>query len=211
MSMKIYGFGPSRSFRVLWAAEEAGIDYEYIEMKFGSAEKNGNYNKDYLKLNPQGKVPSIVDGDFVLTESAAIVNYIARKANNGLIPQDNPQAIAQYDEVCYFILAELEQPLWNQGKHTFALPEEYRVEQLKEKTTAYEFDKAQKTLSKIIEGRKFVAGDQFTMADVLFSQTVSWAKAFKFDVHADLLARSKGLIQRPAFIRAKEVIEAHAN
>ena len=56
--MKLYGMGKSRSFRALWALEEAGIDYEYIEVEFGGRGENGTASDEYQKLNTQGKVPS---------------------------------------------------------------------------------------------------------------------------------------------------------
>jgi len=72
--LKLYGFGPSRSFRALWALEEAGLDFEHIETvlrKDGSL-PNSAKHPSYLALNAQGKVPTLVDGDKVLTESIAM-------------------------------------------------------------------------------------------------------------------------------------------
>jgi glutathione S-transferase len=205
VTMKIYGMGPSRSFRVLWAAEEAGIDYEYVEMKVGSTEAGGTQHPDYLALNIHGKVPCIVDDGFVLNESAAIVNYFARKSEKNLIPQD-PHLLARYDELCYFILCELEQPLWSVGKHKFALPEEYRVPELITKTTAYEFKKAQNMLLKLYSGQEFMVSDTFTMADVLVTHTVDWACAFKFTVAQELLEYASNIRSRDAYVKVQTAI-----
>ena len=76
MSLTLYGFGPSRSLRCLWALEESGLDFDYVELKFQSGESGGSQHPDYVVLNAQGKVPTLQHDDFVLTESAAIVNYI---------------------------------------------------------------------------------------------------------------------------------------
>ncbi|MEM8593326.1 MAG: glutathione S-transferase family protein, partial [Pseudomonadota bacterium] len=164
---------------------------------------NGTQSEMYLAINPQGKVPSMVDGDFVLTESAAIVNYIAHKNPSAqLIPEDGTKARARYDEMCYFIMTELEQPLWTAGKHKFALPEEVRVPAILDKTIAFEFAKAQKTLEVMLGDRPYAAGDVFTMADVLLYQTLEWAVAFKFQVTDALFARYQSYQDRDALKRA---------
>jgi len=95
-----------------------------------STDSNGAKSPEYLKLNPQGKVPSLKHDDFVLTESAAILNYIDALADGQFIPSA-AKARAKYDELAFFVLSELEQPLWTTGKHKFAIPEEHRVAQVR--------------------------------------------------------------------------------
>ena len=126
--LKLYGFGPSRSFRALWALEETGLAFEHIEaaLRKDATLENSAKHPNYLALNSQGKVPTLVDGDKVLTESVAIVNYIARLAPESKLIPTSVSELARYDELSCFILAELEQPLWSKGKHLFALPEEQR-------------------------------------------------------------------------------------
>lgn len=206
--MKIYGIGPSRSFRVLWAAEEAGVDYEYLELKFGSSEEGGARSAPYMGLNSQGKVPTLVDGDLTITESGAILNYLAHQNSGlGLIPKDGSNARAKYDEMCCFILTDLEQPLWTTGKHRFALPEEYRFSEIF-KTTAWEFKKSQKALKALMGDSMFALGEQFTMADVLLGHTINWAERFKFEVDEDLLAYKARMVERPSYIKAMAKLDA---
>lgn len=206
--MKIFGVGPSRSFRAVWAAFEAGADFEYVGLDFGSAETGGTHSDEYKYLNSQSKFPTLVDGDFVITESGAILNYLANSsATLDLKPQDGTNERAIYDQMCFFILTELEQPLWTTGKHRFALPEEYRVPQIMEKTTAFEFAKAQDALLQIKGDRKFAAGDSFTMADVLLGQTIAWAHNFKFEVDSGLLAYKDEMFSREACVKAKAAVK----
>jgi len=201
--MQLYGMGLSRSFRTLWAAEETGAVYDYIELEFGSSAENGALSTQYIKLNPQGKVPTLVDGGLVIGESAAILNYLAAKApQRKLMPADGTAERAKYDEMCFFILSELEQPLWTTGKHRFAIPEEYRVPELLSKTTAFEFAKAQSALLTLKGDREYAAGDHFTMADILLAQTVGWAQRFKFSVDDSLLEYKENMTKREAFARA---------
>jgi glutathione S-transferase len=210
MSDKItlYGLGPSRSFRVLWALEEMALDYDYVAMDFADQGESGRFGQHYAAMNSQGKVPTLVDGDLVLTESVAILNYLATKSNHlHLIPQHDSMLRAKYDEMCLFIVTELEQPLWTTGKHKFALPEEYRTPDIISKTVHFEFEKAQRTLIKLLGDRQFAVGDQFTMADILLAQTIGWAQRFNFEVLEHLAQYRTRICERQSFEKAMQVIE----
>jgi glutathione S-transferase len=84
--MKLYGFGPTRSLRALWGLKELEADFEFVPVNLAAGDHR---RPDFLRLNPAGKVPVLVDGDLVLTESAAIVMYLADKyPDKGLLPAD---------------------------------------------------------------------------------------------------------------------------
>lgn len=208
MSITIYGMGPSRSFRALWAAQEAEIDFEYISVDFGSKAEGGAQSDTYKKLNPQGKVPTLIHNDLVITESGAILNYLAHQAaDKSLMPADGSADRVRYDQMCFFVLTELEQPLWTTGKHRFAIPEQYRIPEIIEKTAPFEFAKAQDALLHLKADREFAIGDSFTMADILLAQTLAWAQNFKFQVNSDLLAYKDRMFAREACLRAKAQIK----
>ena len=198
MSITLYGLGPSRSFRCLWALEEAGLEHEFISLELSSTEKGGAKSPEYIKLNPQGKVPSLQHDDFVLTESAAILNYIDAISGNNFIPS-GAKARAQYDELAFFVLSELEQPLWTTGKHKFAIPEEHRVEQVLE-TAKWEFSKAVNALSTFISVDEFALNDRFTFADILIAQTFNWAERFGFEVDSQYLEYRDRMYARKAAV-----------
>jgi glutathione S-transferase len=90
--LKVYGFarvnrgahGKTRDLRVLWAAEEMGLPYEIV----GMDHPNGDLDsKAYRALNPFGQIPTIDDDGVVVTESGAILLYLARK-HGKLMPRD---------------------------------------------------------------------------------------------------------------------------
>jgi glutathione S-transferase len=84
--LRIYGRGRTRSIKCLWAAEEAGLAYEYISIDMSKGEHK---SPDFNKLNPSQKVPVLVDGELTLSESAAICTYIgSRSKNSSLVPPD---------------------------------------------------------------------------------------------------------------------------
>lgn len=74
--LKLYGGSRSRASIVQWYLEEIGVEYELVLLDM---EKQAHRQPDFLALNPMGKVPLIVDGDFKLWESGAILLYLAEK------------------------------------------------------------------------------------------------------------------------------------
>ena len=198
--MKLYGRGASRSFRAVWALKEAGLEFEYE-----STQLLDDVTEEYLALNSQGKVPTLVDGDLVLTESAAILNYVGRKAVDKALMPLNDHEQAQFDEMCFFIMAELEQPLWTLVKHRFALPEPYRRDVVE--TAAFEFNKAQSALTFLLRNRTHAATDRFTMADVLLAQTLAWAESSGQSVSTELLQYKNAQYERTACKEAQALIE----
>ena len=201
--LKLYGFGPSRSFRALWALEETGLAFEHIEtaLRKDATLENSAKHPNYLALNSQGKVPTLVDGDKVLTESVAIVNYIARLASESKLIPTSVSELARYDELSCFILAELEQPLWSKGKHLFALPEEQRIAAMFD-TAAFEWAKAVRSLDALLDDSEFALGDHFSAIDILLAHTFNWAQRFEFDVPEKYIALRDRHFARPAALRA---------
>lgn len=206
--MKLYGSNMTRSFRCNWAAEEADLEYEYIKVDFGSSDEKGANSDAYRSINSQGKVPTLIDDSIegeplVLTESAAIVNYLAVKSDKILRPAASDiVASAKYDELMFFIMADLEQPLWTNGKHRFAIPKAHRVADVLP-TTVWEFEKSQKALIKLIgEEPTYALGDSFTMADIMLAHTLMWAEAFNFELLPGLKAYKDQMYQREACKRA---------
>ena len=90
-----------------------------------------------------------------------------------------------------------EQPLWNIGKHRFALPEEHRNEVMLA-TAKFEFEKAQLALENKWQQRDFAVGGTFTMADVLLAHTLNWADRFKMSVKPSFFEYRDQMYQRSA-------------
>ena len=174
--IQLFNYPNTRGLRVTWMLEELEADYEFNLVPAGSS---GFGSEEYLKINPAGKVPALRDGDLLLTESAAIVTYLGDKfPEKKLVPPAGTSARAKYDQWCYFVLSELEQPLWTKGKHKFILPPDKRVPAVFE-TAEWEFQKALKILSQGLNGNKFILGDTFSAADILIGHTLSWARTAK--------------------------------
>ncbi len=168
--MKLYGLGPTRSLRARWALQELDAEFEFVPVNIVAGEA---HQPDFLRLNPAGKLPVLVDGDFVLTESAAIVMYLAEKyGGKGLMPADLKERAQAY-RWSLFAVTELEQPLWRMAKHTFLYPEEKRLPEdialAKE-----EFLAMAAVLEQHMKGREFIVGDRISIADCVTAYVLDW-------------------------------------
>lgn len=199
--LTIYGYPKSRSTRVLWMLEEIGTDYRYIHVDLV---QGGGQAPAYLELNPAGKVPTLVDDRFVLTESAAILTYLGdRFPQAGLLPPVGSHDRARYLQWAFFILSELEQPLWTITKHKFVFPKERRLPQVIE-TAAWEFERAAQTLNRAVGEREHLIGEHFTAGDILAAHTLAWAKALRLELPTPALTQyASRHLARPALARAK--------
>ncbi|WP_437672313.1 glutathione S-transferase family protein [Sorangium sp. So ce131] len=182
--MKLYEFPPTRSIRVRWTLQELGVDFESVRVNLMAGEHR---RPEFLKINPAGKVPVLVDGDLVLTESIAIVLYLAEKyPGKGLLPTDLEER-AQVHQWLLFTTTELEQPLWRIARHTSLYPEEQRLPG-DVALASQEFRDMAEVLERHMQQRQFVVGDRVTVADFVAAYTLDWAN----EVH--LLDRSPNLV-----------------
>lgn len=166
--MKLYGTPPTRAIRVQWLLNELGIDCEVIGLN------PMDPGPEFLKLNPAGKLPMLVDGDVVLTESAAIPLYLAEKhPEKGFIPSNLADRGQMYRWI-FFLVTEIEQPLWRIGLNTSIYPEENRVPADIENATR-DCKKMVAVFETHMTDRDVVAGEQLSVADFIAAFTLDWA------------------------------------
>jgi glutathione S-transferase len=175
MKIKLYEFGPTRSIRVRWTLQELGIDFEPIRVNLVAGEHR---RPEFLKINPAGKIPVLVDGDLVLTESVAIVLYLAEKySGKGLLPAGLNERAA-VNRWLLFAATELEQPLWRIARHTALYPEERRLPS-DVILASDEFKDMASVLEKHMQGRQFVVADSVSVADFVTAYTLDWGNEYK--------------------------------
>jgi len=169
--MKLYGFGPTRSLRALWGLNEVGADFELEVVNLLAGE---HQRPEFMRLNPAGKLPVLVDGDLVIPESAAIVLYLAEKhPQSRLLPADL-KARAEVYRWVMFAMTELEPPLWRITRHTALLPQEKRLPH--DVALAREdFARMATVLEHHMAGRTFIVGDAITAADCVAAYLMDWA------------------------------------
>jgi glutathione S-transferase len=173
--MKLYGTPPTRALRALWLINELGLECEIISVDMS---KGQHLQAEFLALNPAGKVPVLVDGDMVLTESVAMTLYLAEKCpDKGLIP-DNLIDRAQMYRWLFFLVTEIEAPLWRIARHTSIYPEEKRLPE-DVKLARQEAKVMLEVLENHLQGRQYLAGERLSVADLVAAYTLDWANTVK--------------------------------
>jgi glutathione S-transferase len=192
--MQLYEFAPTRSIRVRWMLQELGVDFEAITVNLAAGEHR---RPDFLKINPAGKLPVLVDDDLVLTESVAIVLYLAEKyPHKGFLPTDIRQRSQVYRWLL-FTATEMEQPLWRIARHTKLYPEHLRLPA--EVTVArQDFADMVLVLEAHMQGHQFMVGNTVTVADFVCAYTLDWANEVQLlDDCPQLLLYMERMYARP--------------
>ena len=165
--IKIYGSPLSSAHRCYWAMEEMNVPYERqpLDMK-----KKEHKSEAFLKLNPNGKIPCIVDGDLVLWESAAINHYLALKYAPQLLGK-SPEMRGMVEQWTFWGMLELQKPLIDILIQVMFLPEDKKnpavIEEAKKK-----IEPLNVILDNHLRNRNFMVGDVFTLADLNLASIV---------------------------------------
>ena len=192
MALVLYHHPFSRAANSVWVLEELELPYElrYVDLMAGAQKA-----PDLLALNPMGKLPILVDGDEVVTESAAIALYLAdRYAYGRLAPRvDDPQR-GTYLRWSFFAPSVIEP-----GAMAKAAGWPFKEGQ----AGWGSFDAMVTAMERAVADRQYLLGDRFSMADVVFGGTVRYMVKFKMiEPRPALTAYAERLGARPALQRA---------
>jgi glutathione S-transferase len=194
--MRLYYMAGACSLSPHIVANEAGIPMTFD--KLDRATRRTESGKDYSTVNPKGYVPALeLDDGSVLTEGPAIVQYLADlRPASGLAPPNGTMARYELQSLLTFIGTELHKsfsPLFNPA----TLPE-VRAERVAHLQKRYAW------VDTALSGRKFLMGDQFTVADAYLFAVTSWASRVKLDISAyrNLAAFMQRVSERPAVIQS---------
>ena len=187
---KVIGAVKTRTLRVLWMLEELGLPYEHNAAAPGS--------DDAKAMNGTGKVPVLLVDDTPITDSVAIMTYLADKHGALTFPAGTIER-AKQDGHTNFLLEEFDAVLWMAGKHSFVLPEELRVPAVKP-SLKWEFERSLSRLAERLGKGPFLMGETMTIADILAVHCLGWAIAAKFPIEAPVLRDYfSRLRDRPAY------------
>lgn len=200
MSELVFYTNPMSRGRIIrWMLEEVGQPYRTEVLDYGTTMKA----RDYLAINPMGKVPAIVHDGQVVTECAAICAYLAETfPEAGLEPRAEERAA--YYRWMFFAAGPLEAALSNKAAKVETPPEMSRM-------YGYgTYDLPVDTLEQALSGRDYICGDRFTAADVYVGSAILFFSRFGLlsgdrKAFQDYGAR---LSARPAYIRAGELDDA---
>ncbi len=193
----VYTHPFSRGGIVHWMLEEVGQPYRTEVLEYGTTMKA----PAYLAINPMGKVPAIVHGDVVVTEAAAICAYLADAfPEAGLAPP--PAERGTYYRWLFFAAGPVEAALGNQA--CGFVPTAEQSMQVGYGSMAAVVD----TLVKAVDGKRYIAADRFTAADVYVGSHIGWGMRFgTLERRPEFEAYWDGLKDRPAHRRAERAFE----
>jgi glutathione S-transferase len=198
----IWGAGTSRVLRVLWALHELGLAYDHHP--FG-ARTEETQTDDYSRLNPKRKIPALKDGDRVLTESGAIVNYLfaAYGADADVFVPADPSEQAISDEWCYFALMELDGHCLYVIRRHDGLSDIYgAAPQAVASAREYCLKQINAVVPRIAGANPYLFGDRFGAADIVLATTLAMATTFGVTLPAECLAYEARAKDRPAYAAA---------
>ncbi len=185
----LIGHPQSRTMRVAWALEELHLPYEW---------QPAPPRSDAVTLhNPTGKVPVLMVDEEPLTDSVAIVTFLADR-HGALTHAHGTLERARQDALTNYIVAEVDAALWLAAKHSFVLPEGERVPEVKA-TAKAEFARALDHLVAMKNEKPYLAGEDFTVPDLILGHCAGWAVAARFPLPEGAFGHWLGeLRKRPA-------------
>jgi glutathione S-transferase len=198
----LWGVGTSRTLRAHWMLAELDLPYECRPITSRSGE---TLTPDYTRLNPSQKIPTLQDGDFVLTESAAIVNYLGTTygAARNLCPPASSIERARYDQWCFFVMMELDaNTLYVIRKHE-DLHNIYGEAPNALQAARDGFSRqAHAAAQRLASGGPYVLGDTFSGADILLTTCLNGAIRRHIELPEALQDYRKRITARDAYQRA---------
>lgn len=192
----LYGSPRSSAGRCFWALEEAQVPYTMKEI-----DMRGNEHKsaEFLKINPNGKIPAMVDGDLVLFESMAINFYIAEAYKKELLGSTAAEK-GLVHQWSFWASSELQGPMIEVFIQKVFVPEDKRDNNVIE-TNMKKLPDLFNVLDKSLEGKKYLVGDQFTLADLNTASIASIAMPLGLDMspYKNIMSWLGAMSDRPAF------------
>jgi glutathione S-transferase len=196
----VYGAPPTRALRVIWMLEEMGLAYEVRPVDFARRFEDA----EFIAASPAGAIPAIRDGDVLMMESCAILDYLgATYGPTPLAPRVGDPSYPAYITFLHFGEGSLSAPLNVTAGSRFFAPEDqkqnwgaqFAVDLFVRKSTA---------LCGPLARGPFLAGDVFTAADISCGYALGIARYFGAEERLDPLLRDYAarLRERPAFQRA---------
>ncbi|MGB1883458.1 MAG: glutathione S-transferase family protein [Gammaproteobacteria bacterium] len=200
--MKVYFAPNSRAVRTVWLLEEIGLDYELVRFELGQKEMR---SPEYTRVNPNGRVPTLIDGETTISESTAIAQYLGAKYAPELTLGPDAANFATYLQWLHYAEGMIMPPINNYVVETILLPPERRNEEI----AARSLKLLNRTLGAVeahMAGREFLA-DDFTIADTITGHAVIVSRRLGADFGKcpNLAAYADRLEARDAFKRAGSV------
>ena len=199
--LQLYGDPRSRADRCLWMIEEMGEPYHLIEKTTRPDELQ---TAEYLRLNPNARIPTLVDGEVVLWESMAINLYLAQKYE-GPMHCVSSKVLGLSAQWSFWAMLEMEELLLDLLRHRALLPEFARDASYAERDELL-LRKPLRVLNNALSGRDHLVDGNFTVADLNVASILVWGKMARLDLsaHSDVARWLDSCLERPAYRRVRD-------
>lgn len=191
----LYGDIRSRAHRVVWMLKELGAPYDHVPTNFldGSTQR-----PEYKLINPNGRVPALIDGELRLFESLALNLYLAKKHGGPLAPADLAED-ALATQWTLWVVTEVEKPLLLAAANKQLFIEELRRPEEAEAMIA-KLDRPFRVLNEHLRARPYLVGNRFTVADLNVSSVLTLAPitGISLDAWPSLREWASRCLERPA-------------
>lgn len=201
----IYGSPRSSAGRCFWCLEELGVEYSHKTINFREKEHK---SEAYLKINPNGKVPTLTDGDFAIWESMGINFYLAETYKPELLGSDH-KVKGLVHQWSFWAISELQPPMIEAFIQMVFVPEERRSQEIIDKALE-KLPALFTSLERALKENDYVAGEKFTLADINVASVVAVAREIRYglDDYPHVKAWQNRLSQREAFKKYMALCEA---
>jgi len=195
---RLFGTANSRALRAVWGMEEVGLDYEHVPVSYGADSKT----PEYLAVNPNGRIPALIDGDLQLFESMAINLYLAKRYGGALYPSTAADEARAW-QWSVWAISEIEPLQMQIVVQKFFTPEDKRNPKVVDGATRG-LQRPLRVLDAALAGRTWLLGEQFSVADLNVASVMHLMKSVKFGYaeHANVQRWADACYARPALARA---------
>ncbi len=200
--LNIYGSPRSSSGRCFWALEEVGAPYEPKTISF---EKGEHKSPEFLKINPNGKVPALTDGDTTIWESMAINFYLAENYKPELVGT-TPAEKGLVQQWSFWALGELQPPIIEIFIQMVFVPEDKKDAGVIEKAKA-KIPPLLEVLNNALENKEYLAGNDFTLADLNTLSVASICPRIGVELtpYKNIMKWLERIGERPAYKRYQDL------
>lgn len=198
--MKVYFAPNSRAVRTVWLLNELSLDHELIRFQLGDKAMRA---PEHLAVNPNGRVPTLVDGDVTISESTAIAQYLVARHGPHLAPDAVSPDFPVYLQWLHYAEGMIMPPINNYVVETILLPPDRRNPEIAARSMKLLTRTLLAVETHLSDGREYLAGD-FTAADTITGHATMMSQKFGVDMAAmpSIAAYNKRLMERPALAKA---------
>ncbi len=197
--LTVWGIGTSRTMRVHWMLLELGLEYECHPIQSRTGE---THTDEFKRLNPRHKIPVLRHGSFVLTESAAIIQYLSETfphSTEVYVPSDAASR-ARLNEWCYFIMSELDAGSLYVVRRHDGLKQIYgEAPAAVESAKSYFLHNIDAMAARIGGDNTYLFGEQLSVADILLMTCLDWAASCGIPLPETVSHYRQRVALRPAY------------